>query len=314
MSNPPSSFKTLQQEHARLLKAQQTGQDVTQAAQDYLAQVQFSGAQIEDPRQREQLRANLRYWASYIYEKTRTYPQAELSPYTGPARRRWWLLIPGALLLCALVAIGLVVAFDYIRPLETPDPTAEVVETEVQWTDTPIPTHTLTPSVAIWTPTPAPDLVQTVVILNRTLQPIVVTPAPAPLNILALDSPPNGAQLWLNDQTVTLSGRYSDLDPGWTIYLVVQPLSTSGRYFGLPLYTLPKNAPRSGSWQVEVEMQALLPGRVASDTLVLTLAVGNDAGLNTSLAEMNKQGGAQALPGEMLVLRSAPIVWYISRR
>ncbi len=310
-STPLPSFKTLQEQHAQLLKDQQAGQDVTQPAKQYLTKVQFAGARIGNPRQREQLRANLRYWASYVYEKTNAYPQVELAPYNGPTFSPGLLF---SLIVILLLIILAILAFPTaIFPLNTPEATTQSspTPTESQTSAPSAPTVTVT---LTQTPTPEPDLVQTVIILNRTLQPIIVTPAPAPLEILALDEPSNGAQLWVDDKVVTLRGRYSNLQPGWTIYLVVQPLSTAGRYFGLPLYTLPANAPPDGTWQAELEIQALLPIRTKSDTLVLTLALSNQTDVSTSLLESNKQGGAQSLPSEMLVLRSAPVVWYVSRR
>jgi hypothetical protein len=74
-----SKFSELQSRHEDLIEAQASG-DVLDQVQNYVEEVKLGSSQVSSVRERDQLRANLRYWASYIYEKTGTYPNIVLAP------------------------------------------------------------------------------------------------------------------------------------------------------------------------------------------------------------------------------------------
>lgn len=110
---PPSPMQALQAEHERLLgrlddvggapcpglapaPVEQLSYD-TQAliheAQDYIERAKVEAEWISDARDRSQLRANLRFWASFLLNCTGAYPDTTLRParpfmsdFTGPAR------------------------------------------------------------------------------------------------------------------------------------------------------------------------------------------------------------------------------------
>jgi hypothetical protein len=79
------NFKFLQNWHETLLQKQQkiseeNKQDFTKEVKDYTEQAKRGGSYISSNRERDQLRANLRYWANYIYSVDKTFPDIELAP------------------------------------------------------------------------------------------------------------------------------------------------------------------------------------------------------------------------------------------
>ncbi len=78
-----TKFEELQQAHQHLLDRID---DVTDKAafvrevQDYVTRVCNEAVDVPAPRDRDQLRANLRYWASYLYDATGTYPNTTMRP------------------------------------------------------------------------------------------------------------------------------------------------------------------------------------------------------------------------------------------
>jgi hypothetical protein len=78
-----TKFEELQQDHQRLLDRVDDVADKAAFArevQDYVKRVCDEAVDVPDPRDRDQLRANLRFWASYIYDATGTYPNTTLRP------------------------------------------------------------------------------------------------------------------------------------------------------------------------------------------------------------------------------------------
>lgn len=49
----------------------------------FIADVVAAGADIADPRQREQLRSILRYWSAWVYDQTKEFPPSQLVPFSG---------------------------------------------------------------------------------------------------------------------------------------------------------------------------------------------------------------------------------------
>ncbi len=71
-------FDELQREHERLLEG--TNAAELTAVTAYIDRARAQAARIGDPRERDQLRANLRYWASVVYDRSGTYPATTLLP------------------------------------------------------------------------------------------------------------------------------------------------------------------------------------------------------------------------------------------
>ncbi len=80
-------FQDLQAEHEALLTQRDTATDAEQfvtTLQRYIERVCAEAANIPAPRERDQLRAILRFWASYVFDKTGAYPNTTLRPATNP--------------------------------------------------------------------------------------------------------------------------------------------------------------------------------------------------------------------------------------
>ncbi len=115
-------FDELQREHERLLE----GADAIELAAitAYIDRARAQSAQINDPRERDQLRANLRYWASVVYDRSGTYPTTTLLPTAiaksivpppipgphevkppVPARPLWLWLVAAVMVVVVLLAL-----------------------------------------------------------------------------------------------------------------------------------------------------------------------------------------------------------------
>jgi hypothetical protein len=117
-----TTFQDLQAEHETLLNRHEAPADPAQFwadVQHYIDRVCVEAAHIPAPRERDQLRAILRFWASYVFDKTGTYPDTTLRPAMSqeasvsplgiaqaPLRRV--LIVVGALAACVIVVALLI--------------------------------------------------------------------------------------------------------------------------------------------------------------------------------------------------------------
>jgi len=79
-----TTFQDLQAEHEALLKRQEAPEDPAQFwtdVQSFIDRVCNDAQYISAPRERDQLRAILRFWASYVFDKTGSYPDTTLRPF-----------------------------------------------------------------------------------------------------------------------------------------------------------------------------------------------------------------------------------------
>jgi hypothetical protein len=77
------TYQDLQDIHQQLLTRREAGEDrlaLRQAVVEYIEQARREAGSIARPRDRDQLRANLRFWATYLYDETGTYPDTALLP------------------------------------------------------------------------------------------------------------------------------------------------------------------------------------------------------------------------------------------
>jgi WD40 repeat protein len=85
----------------------------TERVKAFIAEMVAAGANIADPRQREQLRNFLRYWSAYVYDHTQEYPPSQLVPFAGTGSGRAWFdlrnFMPGLLWTIVGVVLTLVV-------------------------------------------------------------------------------------------------------------------------------------------------------------------------------------------------------------
>src|SRR5215208_6310046 len=100
-----NSFQQFQQKHIDLLRRYETNKesaDFLKEVREYIEHVLSASRQISDSRERNQLRANLRFWGAYIYDHTGTYPNLSLLPAEGEASKpipkptpmnRTWIIV-----------------------------------------------------------------------------------------------------------------------------------------------------------------------------------------------------------------------------
>jgi hypothetical protein len=85
-----TKFEELQAAHERLMEQSKAPADVTDFVTEVQREIQNMCVAAEDipaPRERDQLRAILRFWASYVYDHTGTYPDTTLHPAITPGAK-----------------------------------------------------------------------------------------------------------------------------------------------------------------------------------------------------------------------------------
>lgn len=78
-----SKFQELQTRHLELVaryEQDKSSKALLDDVQAYVEQVRLAGREIGDSRERNQLRANIRFWGAYIYDHTGTYPNLDMLP------------------------------------------------------------------------------------------------------------------------------------------------------------------------------------------------------------------------------------------
>lgn len=143
-----SNFRNLLKYHNDLLERQEKSEDIVEEVQAYIERVISFSSQITGSRERDQLRAILRYWASYVFDETEVYPKTELAPAPTPPSYRWVLTIVSALfLIFIIIFLG--------GPCSTTHPTPTPTSSST-------PIHTLIPMLTpTCTPTRRPTLTST---------------------------------------------------------------------------------------------------------------------------------------------------------
>jgi WD40 repeat protein len=78
-----NNFREIQDAHLALLTRQDanaTDSDLLRDAQSFIGEATAASTYVADPADRDLLRAYLRYWSSFVYERTGSYPKTELRP------------------------------------------------------------------------------------------------------------------------------------------------------------------------------------------------------------------------------------------
>lgn len=223
-----SSFRTLQARHEELIHKAQAGQDIVDEVRTFIDEVKASSVRIGASSERDQLRSNLRYWASYLYEQTQTYPNVDLAPSNVRQRSNWVLLAVFGVL--ALAAIAFVSSRLLIPNPASTEPASEPAATDFPTASEPSDSET---------PTLPPAATATLAAL-----------APTPGNAISiqLTSVQNGDQV---SAVTQLSGTYSNLPAGYSIHVIIQPQSQGGVQFPMPQYALVNANSPSGEWTIE---------------------------------------------------------------
>src|ERR1051325_4053930 len=154
------SYSQIVAQHQALQKEEsaEASPERVERVKAFIAEVVAAGANIADPRQREQLRNFLRYWSAYVYDHTREYPPSQLIPFAGTGRggsrfglRNFapvlWVI--AGVILALLVILGSKFFTGLTGGGPTPESTSGTPSAATQpptETDTPIPEATVTPN------------------------------------------------------------------------------------------------------------------------------------------------------------------------
>ncbi len=232
-----SVFQDLQASHEALLRRQQANEAILDDVKAYIERVRTASSQVAAPRERDQLRANLRYWAGYVFDQEKVYPNVDLLP--GPATSPGFnpTLVVAIITLLGVIIVATFVAPRLLRPLGA-TPTSGAI-TPVGATSTPVLIiPTLTPAKPTFTPLPTDTP--------------TASPTPTPeVFAVQLAAPQDGQDV---GPGVVLSITYSNLQPGYSIHILTQTVSASGKVFPFPdFFTVPVTA-TSGTWSTVITL------------------------------------------------------------
>ncbi|HBX70455.1 MAG TPA: hypothetical protein DEH25_14015, partial [Chloroflexi bacterium] len=156
-----TKFDDLKAEHQRLLAAHDAGGEAAgllAAVQQFIEGARVASEQVSDPRDRDQLRAYLRFWGAFLYDQSGTYPDTTLRPAapvaSQPQSRRlkpWMWALLALIAVIAVIVMGVSLVFRP-RMATSINLTATLQEAGTLVTSKPAPSEppnpTLTPSMA----------------------------------------------------------------------------------------------------------------------------------------------------------------------
>ena len=230
-----NNFRSLQARHEDLIKRSQSGQDIVEDVRKFIEDAKAGSSQISASNERDQLRANLRYWASYLYEHTHNYPNIDLAPSTMSQRQSW--VLPVVIVVFLLSGIGLGTFLIGRNSNATPPSTATVEIGQV-----PITGGHQTPAATIVFTTNTPPPTPTPIILSTPTQ----AGSSTTLSI-QLSTVKDGDEV---APVMDLSGTYSNLSSDYSIHVIIQPVSKGDQKFPMP-ESFPVEDNSSGTWQIE---------------------------------------------------------------
>jgi Tol biopolymer transport system component len=295
-------FEQLQARHEELLSQQDSGAELVDSVRDYIAQVRQAGSQVVSPQERDQLRANLRYWSGYVYEHTGTYPNTELAPAAYASAKvgmvgralPWygWLLV-GIVALLFILAMLILFLPANVGPVELP--TAPAVELNGSPTATPSPAFTPTP-----TDTPTPTMTATATVTGTPTReglPVIPPPAVDTVGIaVELTSLQDGEEV---RPITAVSGSYRNLRDGWSIHVLLQPISEGGRLFPAEQFATIPAAEVAGEWRIEVAFgEGTALERPEQYNIQLAVAI-DDGG--REVLQNALEFGFDEIPGQLLL-------------
>jgi len=219
------NFKFLQNLHESLLQKQQkisekNQQEFTKEVRTFIEQAKQGGRNIASTRERDQIRANLRYWANYIYSVDKTFPDTELAPSSVTSSA-----IPASTILI-LVIIGIVI---FVLAGFRAFARNGISETETPSSIPPTFTSTATISVTSQAPINTP------------------TPESSGFNVI-LSSPENGDDI---TPLIEFNGIYDNLQSGWAIHVL---FIKDGKYFPIREYYSIPEQPTTNNWTIQTQL------------------------------------------------------------
>jgi len=296
-----SKFSELQSTHERLVNKAQTSEEILPEVQQYLKDIQSDSSQVSSTRERDQLRANLRFWASYVYEKTGAYPSVDLLPSTvlPQTDRRVLVFITGGLLVFLLLCATSY--FGFVLPQQQTAQANGTAQTGFSTQNAQIATDRANLLKTPVLSTPAPETPSE----NPTEE--AVPTSGQNVTSVQITSIKDGDQV---KPVALISGTYSNLTPGSSIHLIVQPLSKAGLRFLMEQYALLSANSTSGEWTIEAKFGQGFDLEKQED-YVLSIAIAPDQDTRNKLLDIVNTGfqeypsGVFSFPQKVVVSRPA---------
>ena len=276
----------LQKRHTGLLALQkQPPADFQHQVEAFIQELSEAGRSIYPAQERDQLRSFIRYWASVLYDLDRGqgYNVVDLQVYSGlqPSlvwQRYRWAIIAGAIIagtVLVVFVLGSILALwnNGSGPAAGRTATAAAL-LEATSTPSAMASSTFTPSPSP-TNTPTPDAtLEASLTPTISLTPVVYGP------VAVLERPSNGESIL---PETTFSGPYANLNPGWSIHVILQSVTAAGRYYPLEsFYTIPPSQPNK-EWKIEANLGEQFNPEQA-DTYIVTLVIANTEAIRNELS------------------------------
>lgn len=280
------NFKSLQNVHEALLQKQQSlsdenQQDFIKEVRAYIEQAKQSGSNISSTRERDQIRANLRYWANYIYRIDKTFPDTELAPSSVFQERRLWSSSIGRL---AILIIGIFIIIGIGNLLINKRNTPSIVET-------PTSTSPITTSTSI--PLTSTELPST-----------EYTPTPNSTGFNVILSSPTGGERITPD--IEFRGTFENLEAGWAIHVF---FIKEGKYYPVKDYFLVQNQSTSNEWYIQTRLSESSDELGQFQNYSIILAISLDESSRELLSNVTETGiGIESLPPTIIDLEKSSIV------
>lgn len=220
------NFKSVQHLHESLLQKQQhvtegNQQEFIKEVREYIEQAKQAGSNIPSTRERDQVRANLRYWGNYIYSIDKAFPDTELAPSMVTEKKPMTSII-AVVIFALLVVLGGIQAFRSSFDGSAATPSSVPFATNTQSSTIQPADITATAQQALGVPTPTTVFVGSDV---------------------ALLSPENGESVL---PKIMFKGAYTNLESSSTIHML---LVRSDRLYPIKdFFTVPQDA-STGNWE-----------------------------------------------------------------
>lgn len=283
--------ETLLQKQQRISEGNQT--DFANEVRNYIAQAKTAGNNISSTRERDQIRANLRYWANYLYSIDKTFPDIELAPSAVKSRPfSGNLVIVLTIFVLALVGAGILLGSVLAPP---PPPPA-----------TPTASSTITAET--------PFIIATETALESTMatmqasQSIGITGSPTPkasgFNIV-LSSPANGDFITPN---IEFKGTFENLKPEWAIHVL---FIRGNKFFPVEEnFPIPEQ-PANNDWVIQTTLLESSEELSKAQSYSLVLALSLDLSSRQLLSNSTKTGiDINSLPPTVIPFQDTSRVVY----
>jgi hypothetical protein len=327
-------IKTQHDELTRKTKDGKASKTVVKEVRTFITDIQELSATTSPGNKRDLLRNLADAWGNFVFRATGVFPPTELKPYEGPTTHfvtlpPWLANLSRPIQIAigaGIIVLGLFLASVVSAYLSTRNAQQEqfAKETEIAYaigetvvaatqtatafvTETPTLTPSLTPTPT-FTPTNTPTITPSPTDTPQpTATPTVVIPTEVPVIKAQIVNLVDGD---LVNPDMTVQGVFENLQSGWSLHILLEPLSQVGTFFPLPEFWLVAEDQPGNEWAVDVNFQ--IGGDLSDEErLNVSLVVAQDDRARSVLAQAVGTGisefpsGVIPFPGITTVTRRA---------